>query len=635
MKRVHRAVLVLAVSGVSAALAWLIDVSTMGRFPDDPNLALEVVSFSLTVYLAFSLLWSLTGLAILCLVGALRRRAVSTVDLGVWCVTLNVCLFSIVLGGYGLNITLLGGIPADAPLSLGADLAVILLCGAGSLLIGHLLRRLARAASERWGAPVKWAFLVGAWLCCLAAAPWPVVALTASGGPERAAPDSGVSRQAPGGGPNILLVVVDALRNDHLSCNGYPRATTPFLDRLAEGGVKADRFLVASSWTKPSVATLFSGLMPFSHKVNTYSARMPDPIETLAEILWRHGYHTASFSANPFSSDLFGFDRGFDIAAFPGQSRLVKYNDFTVLGRVVNYFLSRWAGHEDRVVMDRIRGWLDDGPAEPFFAYVHLMSAHAPYDPPPRYREVFDPGYTGRVITNPETTMALSGAELHHMIARYDGGIRYVDDLIREVWTRLEGAGLAGNCILVVTSDHGEAFREHGRFGHGTDLYEEVLHVPLILHAPSLLPRRSTLSAPVSSVDLYPTILDLVGVPPPDGLEGRSFLPSIRTPPAEPGRTIVSELSLEGRRHFALRVGGVKYIYHEGTGGDPDREELYDLSVDPGEKEDLASSTDPRLPAMRERLEHHRSSSKSDIPEAAAEIDDEMKATLEALGYMM
>ncbi|MGH9464447.1 MAG: sulfatase, partial [Thermoanaerobaculia bacterium] len=325
--------------------------------------------------------------------------------------------------------------------------------------------------------------------------------------------------------PNLLLVVVDALRADHLGCYGYPLPTSPNIDRLARESVVFDQAFAHSTWTKPSVATLLTSLYPSRHglgrmAVETDAGHRAEVLSrrhlTLAEQLAKHGYATGAFGANVHLQRKTGFAQGFD-----------RFESVRLL--TASELDGRW------------RAWLATGVAEPWAAYLHLMDAHWPYDRylPLAEAEAASPGVNPfgdptLAPEPPESWQAVAGwaerhldaANLAALRARYDAEIAFLDAAMGELLAWLAERGLAERTVVVLTADHGEGFYEHGQLQHSFRPYEEVSRVPLLVRTPTAFGiRPGRVAEPVGLVDLAPTLLKLAGAPPLPDAAGVSLVP--------------------------------------------------------------------------------------------------------------
>jgi arylsulfatase A-like enzyme len=332
--------------------------------------------------------------------------------------------------------------------------------------------------------------------------------------------------------PNVLVIVVDTLRADHLSSFGYTRPTSPHVDAIARQGVLFENAISTSSWTLPAHESFVTGRYP--HEQGPLREQPLNPnYPTLAQVLDNRGYRTAAFSAN---NDFFcrraGFARGFlhfeDYFYSVGDMiyrtywGLLFFHRYTAGLLGVDELPIRWRAAD---VNRSLLRWVDGDRERPFFAFVNYFDVHNPYLPERSYRYKFAqrdaPGQcapTLRGILNPfhrlgefEGLLALSPACFQLEVDAYDGGISYVDDQIQSLFSELARRGLDSNTLVVITSDHGESFREHGLVSHGTSLYRELVWVPLIYWWPGHVPSGMRIDRPVSSASLPATILDIVG----------------------------------------------------------------------------------------------------------------------------
>ena len=391
---------------------------------------------------------------------------------------------------------------------------------------------------------------------------------------------------------NLLLVTLDTVRADHLGCYGDRAAETPNLDRLAGAGIRFEHAESAVPLTLPSHSTILSGLLPPRHGVrNNGAGRFPSADETLATRLKAAGWRTGGFVGAFVLDHRFGLDRGFDV-----------YDDDIPRGPGGPQLESERPGS---VVVDRSLAWLGASDPRPFFAWVHLYDAHAPYTPPEPFKS-------------------------RHPDAPYDGEIASVDYQIGRLLDWLVQHGLAERTIVAVVGDHGEALGEHGELTHGLLLYEPTLRVPLLLRGPGL-PAGAVLREPIGLADLAPTLADLAGAPFPaaPARDGRDLASAVRHGAEPAASDVYSET--EYPRTFgwsdlaALRRGPLKLIAAP-------RAELYDLGRDPGEAHDLASQERRAAADLAASLGPLRR--ETGPKPAATALDAEAQARLESLGYV-
>ena len=407
--------------------------------------------------------------------------------------------------------------------------------------------------------------------------------------------------------PSVLVVSIDTLRADRLGTYGYARATSPNLDALGLEGIVFENLSAPSSKTASSHMSMFTGVHTGAHKVINFttdvgraaSAELP----LVAELFSGAGYDTAAFTGGGMLRSELGFARGFDV------------------------FDHRGGGAQR--VFDRGREWFATtaNSERPFFLLLHTYEVHDPYTPPVEWQERFAGGYSGemdsrRIDLEDESEAAFerltefrsiqdrfwdsfdrqSRADVQHLSNLYDAGIAYTDHLLGELWRDLQVDGWADNLILVITSDHGDAFLEHGKLTHRT-IHEEILHVPLIVRYFDGRAAGHRVDAHVQGADLMPSLLDLVGLPIPDHVQGRSWLPWILSSDEtseEDWTWAWAELGDPGSELSALRQGDWKLI------GVPSQEHpgfLFDLNGDPGEQRPSTALHKERAMSMARRME--------------------------------
>ncbi len=436
---------------------------------------------------------------------------------------------------------------------------------------------MSRPASERRAPPGRRARLRRAALPAAIAAL--IAILSCAPGPDVA------------GRPDVLLVVIDTLRADHLGAYGSVRPTSPRLDALASRGVVFENAWATAPWTLPSLMSIHTGLYPSDHRVENDGLRLADDVPTLAQALRAAGYETAAFVSHVYASAPFGFDRGFGTFEDFGISR-------------PGYRLE--AGMEPNAdeVTEAALEWLARPRRAPLFLFVHYFDPHWPYAPPAEYRDLFPSAYDGPLDATYDSisrfldpAAPLPDGYGGYLRARYDGEIRFVDDALGRLLDALAARARADRTWVIVTADHGEEFKDHGSMGHGRQLYEESIRVPLVIAPPAVRGRGGDRPAgegagrrvayPVSGVDVMPTILDLAGSP-AEGAQprGLSLLPVVRGDAPTGRRPLVSETIRLNAYRKALRLEPLKLIHFMGE----DRSELYDLDADRRETRDLAGS---------------------------------------------
>jgi arylsulfatase A-like enzyme len=423
---------------------------------------------------------------------------------------------------------------------------------------------------------------------------------------------------------NVLLLTIDTLRADHLSCYGYERATSPEIDRLATQGVLFRNPIVQRGGTWPSLTSILTSMYPHSHGVRKNGEQLDASKKILAELLRGEGYATAAFLTNMISAPNRGFDEK--------QHFSRKSNDAEAAEAAIR--------------------WLEENRKRRFFVWVHLMGPHDPYAPSGRFARIFDTGYKGRLNGKRGTLeriqrqkRRLSERELAHIISLYDGDIVEVDQNIGTIVSSLDRLGLADHTLVVFTSDHGEELYEHNRyFFHSYSIYESVLRVPLVMRLPAGLPQGATVVAPVESIDIAPTILELLGIPLPGDFEGKSLANHILGQPSDAEAVAFSEL---GPEIFSIRTERWHYIYNPLGLRAPTtrdrakqaqpvfeiaREELYDALHDPRETTNLVREHPELAAQLRRRLRAWIETSGATY--RPQELLPEAERELRALGYL-
>jgi arylsulfatase A-like enzyme len=435
--------------------------------------------------------------------------------------------------------------------------------------------------------------------------------------PDRADPKPHSSPAA--GRPNIILYVIDALRKDHLGSYGYALPVSPQMDSLAAEGVLFKDALSQSSWTKSSMASVFTGLQPWQHQAAGESDRLPAGLLTLGESLRDNGYRTAGFSANGYVSKTFGFDRGFD----KWEQRFGR----TTLSNEL---------HAEAL------SWLEGATEkEPYFLYIHTVDPHAPYDPPDDLRARFAPevkstdiGSVAQMKARLNESEAPDPGTLSDLVALYDAEIAGNDRALGNFLNRLKELGHYDDTLLILSSDHGEEFYEHGAWTHRLSLHSEVLEVPLILRFPGDWRAGLRIGETAQHVDLLPTVLDYLGLPIPNELAGRSLLGLIEAKDnIASRRPAFSHLSIAHGPFFGVVLGDWKLITSQ-LAGRSRPPELYHRVRDPGEQNNLASEY-PIMVGYLTSLLRAEIARPGPAPEAEpTELDEETRRSLEALGYL-
>ena len=449
--------------------------------------------------------------------------------------------------------------------------------------------------------------------------------------------------------PNLVLVLVDTLRSDHLSVAGYPLATSPQLARLAERGTFFERFYAHSAVTRPSVATLLTSRYISGHLItNQTSAGLSAALPFLPEILARAGYRTAAFVTNPQIHPLLGFARGFD-----HFERFYDQDADPMLVRPEHVI--KLPAHE---VFAAVRRNVEKDGRRPFFAYVHLLDPHGPYQPPAADLARFaDPDYDGMITGSVKDFARLERfrdhpADLAHFRALYDAEVSSTDRALGELVDWLDATDQMANTHLVITADHGEEFMEHGGTGHSLELYDESVRVPLLWIGPGI-PRGRRVDRLAGLVDVVPTLLDVLDIALPEvEFQGRSLRPLWEEEPRPAGWRPALFLEGLGEGPAGSREPGVarglvtethKILATGCVVGRPgcDSFEIFDLIDDPGEQDGRrVTADDPALsPEERQLLRLYQRQEAQALRLAPssglqAELPPEDLERLKSLGYV-
>jgi arylsulfatase A-like enzyme len=463
------------------------------------------------------------------------------------------------------------------------------------------------------------------------------------------------------GRPNVVFLVLDTVRRDHLGCYGYGRATTPNIDRLAADAVVYENAVASAPWTLPSHASFFTGLPPSRHHAHHEHLGLDAEHVTMAEHLARLGYETIGVCNNPWVTLTLGMTQGF------GTFHEIWRNQVSHGGFDLNVFVDPGKhGMTDagaKAAIAEIDRWLGERRSgrSPFFLFINLIEAHSFYDPPESHRNLFTTrrlDRRGAARLNIDFVRhafgdSMDAAETREILALYDAEIAYLDDRVGELLEMLRKRELLDETLLVVTSDHGEAFGEHELCGiplidHQLSLHAELLDIPLIIRYPpgagsgDRAGRR--VAHPVSAIDLLPTILEAAGATVPDSLPGTSLL---HGPPA-PDRTLFAEYyrpivhlgllhgfiqderllsCLVDRRLASAQTGGHKWIVSSDGSlvG-------YDIAADPGERRPL--DAEPTSEAIARAALDRLAALGSGPRLAPPKLDAALEATLRSLGYL-
>jgi len=399
---------------------------------------------------------------------------------------------------------------------------------------------------------------------------------------------------------NLILVSLDTVRADHLGGRRDGVALSPWFDRLASRGTSFRQAVSTFHSTTAAHMSLFTGLYPATHHVRYASHVLPRAIPTLPQLLARAGYATAAVTEDAMILAGSGFARGFD-----------SYRE--------NRDAIQRAGAADQTFSYGVK-WLDQHPGELFFLFLHTYEAHSPYTPPAgSLEQVPAPDLVG---------LDRAHARWEKMKRRYAAEVRHTDDALARLFDQLRERGVLDDALVVITSDHGEEFGEHGLLGHAKTVYDEVLRIPLLFWAPGRVPEGVVVDEEVSLVDVAPTILELLDLPTPGGIPGRSLVRAMRGDPIPGGGLRFAEGLAGDVRMVTARTPALKWIWREDEPG----LRAYDLRRDPREKTPI---DDPEVLARGSTLiEAYRAL--DDAPRAPSHrtLDEKTRRKLEALGYV-
>jgi len=460
---------------------------------------------------------------------------------------------------------------------------------------------------------------------------------------------------------NLLLIVIDTLRADHLSCYGYARATSPRIDQLAIEGIRFERSLAQKGRTSPSVATILSGTYPHTHGLLDIRSVLPDGVLTLAEILGPRGWRTAGMITNANLSHIFNFQQGFD--------------DYVELG---NADLHATA---DTLTNEAIP-WLEEHRGEPFFLYLHYVDPHAPYIPPDaykdrfagdalygRYRHLKPPlGSNSMGAIDPHAVIENGSRDVDLYVARYDAEIAFTDAEVGRVLDAVDALGLREDTLVVLTADHGESMAEnYVFFAHGKTPYDNSLRVPLIVRYPPAVGSPRVVETAVETTDIAPTVIAALGLPRSPTFEGKNLWPLMLGAEGSPSRRVFAEEGatlrklarvVSDERHkliynptgvdlprtafqpaTLLTRKGLRRLWwaaHDGPGAH-ELWEYYDLQADPGETRNLYRRRPKVVASLQEDLARWTASAPPDRSPNRLALEDisiDQLKQLEALGYV-
>ena len=421
----------------------------------------------------------------------------------------------------------------------------------------------------------------------------------------------------------VVLVVVDALRPDHLGTYGYQRPTSPRLDEWAQQAAVFENAMTTSPWTLPAFGSLLTGELPARHAAGsrlresnwTVSSRLNDEIPTLPEVLGASQFVTGAIVTNPWLPPGTGLERGFQTYDYqrPGEQDHRRADE----------------------VVDLALTWITGNAGKRFFLMVHILDPHMSYDAPPpargRFTGELDQGFQLPVVEPrkiQKRAASVPDPEREFIRAAYDEEIAFVDQELGRFFAALRQSGLWDRLLVVVTSDHGEELFDHEGFEHGHSVYQELLRIPLLIWAPGIQPERR--SDPVSLVDLPDTILDAVGVGEWQSSAGQSLWPVLVEGQKLQSRLLTAEGTLYGPERRAAIQWPLKLTVEIGTGV----RRLYHLERDPDERRDLAGAEGRAVKFLSQELRNTLRAARQGVQAEDVPLDEETVRELRSLGYL-
>lgn len=458
---------------------------------------------------------------------------------------------------------------------------------------------------------------------------------------------------APARPRGVLLVSIDSLRADHLGCYGYASETRPDVrtspmidDRLAARGTRFEKVVSTTSWTLPAHMALLTGLPDELHKVQDYPDRLHESRRLVTEVFQDAGWATFGAWSGPNLHPAFGFGRGFERYVDCSSAVVVDPDVFDVdresardVWSIQDLHQRSHQGETSTALVAAFEAWFEERDEDrPFFAFVHMWDVHYDYVPPPGF-DVFYPEYDGSIdghgIDELRLTLPILEKDVNQLKALYDGELRWTDSNVGRLLDVLERSGALDDTIVVLTSDHGDEFFEHGQLKHRDTLFEEVVRIPLIVSWPAGVPSGRSVDGLASITDVAPTLLELCGLPRPAGMWGRSLAPALHG--ELPARAAPMSLV---RRGDGLILRGAhgddhKFVRDDRLGGlglyrlDRDPLERLQYRVDAG----ALAPDHPRLAGLVDFWGELDDLAR-DLPrDATGELDEEHLRALEAFGY--
>lgn len=454
--------------------------------------------------------------------------------------------------------------------------------------------------------------------------------------------------------PNILLIVMDAAKANHLSCYGYHRPTTPHLEQFAQRCVVYDTAISPANWSLPAHASIFTGLYPSRHGAHDQHKYLTPEHPTMAEILSSKGYHTLAFCYNDYVGPATSLERGFR-EFNPVAERGPRY--LRDLSQILDRGAAAMLGLQDsgaRYINRQLEAALRrlQRASQPFFMFVHYSEPHIPYKPPEKYNRHLPQGTSRRGARRVNQDQwqyfahpaSMNELDFEILTALYDAELAYLDTRIAQVLDWLEASEILDQTMVIITADHGENIGDHQMMGHAYCLYDTLLHVPLIIHYPAGVMQAGRVGHQVQTLDLLPTLMTMLGDSSSEAyhsLQGKDLLSATRREFAiaeqeHPDLRVFNkrfpdvDVSRYERALRMIRTDRVKYIW-----ASDGKHELYDLKADPGEQHNIIAERPQIAAALDQRLTKWRNSFEAATPiDEHPEFEEEVKARLRALGYL-
>ncbi|HEY2773593.1 MAG TPA: sulfatase [Candidatus Binatia bacterium] len=434
-------------------------------------------------------------------------------------------------------------------------------------------------------------------------------------------------------GPSVILIIADTLRADHLGTYGSTTTKTPGIDRLAKDSVVFENAFSNSTWTRPSISTILTSLYPSSHKVMLKTDSLPDGVTTLAEVMKGAGYRTVGYVTNINVAPAFNFEQGFQEyyylspdfffgatdsgskLAFYSGMRLIRERFISKAKYVQNYY------QDAQTVNGAALPWLDHNADGPFFALIHYMDPHDPY---------FELPYDGIAVARVDTPDP-DPSQRDRLEKLYSGEVEYLDRFIANLVDALQASKHYDDTVIALVADHGEEFYEHKGWWHGTTLYDELSHVPVIMKLPKSAKAGTRVKPWAELLDIAPTLVGAAGVTAPDAWQGRDLFSDKPAPAA-----LFQEEDHEGNVLHSIRKDKWKLITaNEGNPRGLAPVELYDMQADPHEMKNVAAANAEVVDGLRADLETLKANagSKAVTGAGGAGVDAATQEKLRSLGY--